>query len=236
MKKGRKEERKVGVVLVFVFSPRGLGAGSEGKREETRKKMKSFLSYCDGKKGVEERAENHTHTHPPLITSIHKRNKPPPPIPRPPLPALPLPRPQTHPPHPRHHKRLKPPHQLQIIRRPHRPPHQLLKLKPRTSPPCPRHLNLPAPHPHHHPLRWSFIPIPITISIPQVRKPLRRMSRRSRFVERMVIDTGRGTGETAVVGAGVEVDDAEVGGEESDAREEGGALDAVLVEVSWVSV
>ena len=55
-------------------------------------------------------------------------------------------------------------------------------------------------------------------------------------VEWVVIDAGRGTGNFPIVGCGVEVQDAEVMLEEGDAGEERFALDAVFVEVGWVSV
>lgn len=56
------------------------------------------------------------------------------------------------------------------------------------------------------------------------------------WAERVVVDGCWGTGDLAIVGGGVEVDDVEGGLEEVDAGDEGFALDAVLVEVVGVTV
>lgn len=56
------------------------------------------------------------------------------------------------------------------------------------------------------------------------------------WAEWVVVDGCWGTGNLAIVGGGVEVDDVEGGLEEVDAGNEGFALDAVLVEVVGVAV
>lgn len=60
--------------------------------------------------------------------------------------------------------------------------------------------------------------------------------RDGRFVEGVVVDARGGPGDFAVVGGGVEVDDLEAGFQQVDAGDEGGALDAVFVEVVGVAV
>lgn len=56
------------------------------------------------------------------------------------------------------------------------------------------------------------------------------------FVEGMVVDAGSGTGDLAVIGCAVEVDDRETSEEEVDAGDEGVTLDAVFVEFGRVTV
>ena len=55
-------------------------------------------------------------------------------------------------------------------------------------------------------------------------------------VQWVVVDSGWWSRHFAVIGCGVEVEDAETGFEHVDAGDEGGALDAVFVEVVGVSV
>lgn len=57
-----------------------------------------------------------------------------------------------------------------------------------------------------------------------------------RLVERMVVDARRGPGDLAVIGRGVEVQYCEAFLQEVDTWNEGFALDAVFVQVVWVSV
>ena len=75
----------------------------------------------------------------------------------------------------------------------------------------------------------------VVLRIAQEIEPFLRV-RDGSFVQRVVVDSRRRSRHFAVVGRGVEIEDAETGFEQIDAGDEGGALDAVFVEVVGVSV